>query len=168
MKTIILKPNEYQSISTLKAMTNGSNWVSKHGLIITKDGSKTPVRTPFTVDSDCEIELTYNEEKNYGRVKYLKSTPRRKYFVFLRWYIIILQLLAIIAVLYEVNVNGNYLVKGSKAETLALPFIITWLSYNIVHLRNTNTITKKIITLFSYMLLILSTIQFIRYIIGLF
>lgn len=51
MKTIKLNPNEYQSISTLKAMPNGSNWVSKHGLIITKDGSKTPVRTPFTVDS---------------------------------------------------------------------------------------------------------------------
>lgn len=45
-KTIILKSDEYKSISTLKAFSG--SWLSCNGLVITKDGSNFMVRTPYT------------------------------------------------------------------------------------------------------------------------
>lgn len=83
--------------------------------------------------------------------------------MFLKWYIIILQILAIIATVYEVEVNGNYLVEGSPAKSLGVPFIATWLTLNIVVMRNMNTITKWLITIFSYIVLFISTVEFIIY-----
>ncbi len=160
-KTVRLKPDEYKSVSTLKAFS--STWIPRNGLVITKDGANFPIRTPYTIDDNCEIEVRYNEEKHYGRVKYLSSTLRRKYYIFLKWYIIILQILAIIATFYEVEIMGNYLVEGSRAASLRLPLIVTWLSLDIVILRNTNTVTKWIVTVFSYFLLFMSTIGFMAY-----
>ena len=83
--------------------------------------------------------------------------------MFLKWYIIILQILAIIATIYEVEVMGNYLVEGSQSVSLTAPLLTTWLTLNIVVMRNMNTITKWLITIFSYFLLFVSTVQFIRY-----
>ena len=161
-KTVRLKPNEYQSASTLTAFSG--TWIPRNGLVIIKDGNNFPIKTPWAIDNDCEIEVRYNEEKHYGRVKYISSSPRRKYYMFLKWYIIILQILAIIATIYEVEVMGNYLVEGSRAQSLALPFITTWLSLDIVIMRNMKTITKWIITIFSYFLLLMSTVEFIVYV----
>ena len=161
-KTVILKPDEYKSVSTLRAFSGA--WIPNNGLFITKDGNNFPIRTPFTIDNNCEIEVQYNEEKHYGKVKYISSSPRRKYYMFLKWYIIILQIVAIIAAIYEIEVNGNYLVKGSQAERLAVPFGVTWLALDIIVLRNTNTITKWLVTIFSYFLLFLSTVSFLAYI----
>ena len=105
-KTVRLKSDEYKSASTMKAFSG--TWIPRNGLFITKDGSNFPISTPVTIDDNCEIEVKYNEEKHYGRVKYLSSSPRRKYYMFLKWYIIILQILAIIETVYEVEVNENY------------------------------------------------------------
>ena len=160
-KTVRLKPDEYQSVSTMRAFS--STWIPNNGLFITKDGSNFPIRTPFTIYDNCEIEVQYNEEKHYGKVKYISSSPRRKYYMFLKWYIIILQILAIIATIYEVEVMGNYLVEGSQSVSLTAPLLTTWLTLNIVVMRNMNTITKWLITIFSYFLLFVSTVQFIRY-----
>ena len=160
-KVVRLKGDEYKSVEAMRAF--GSTWISRHGLFITKDGSNFPVRTPFVVDDNCEIELQYNEEKHYGKVKYIKSSPRRKYYMFLKWYIIILQILAIIATVYEIEVMGNYLVEGSRAKSLVVPFITTWITLDIIHLRNSNTITKWLVTIFSYLVLFIGTVEFIRY-----
>ena len=165
-KTVILKPNEYKSVSNLTAFSG--TWIPRHGIIITKDESNFPIKTAYTIDDDCEIEVQYNEEKHYGKVKYISSSSRRKYYMFLKYYIIILQILAIIATVYEIEVNGNYLVKGSPAEDLGLPFIITWLNLDIVVLRNTHTITKWIISKFCYIILLICTFKFLAYLIGLF
>ena len=163
-KTVRLKPDEYQSVSTMRAFS--STWIPNNGLFITKDGSNFPIRTPYTIDNNCEIEVKYNEEKHYGRVKYLSSSPRRKYYMFLKWYIIILQILAIIATVYEIEVNGNYLVEGSPTKSLGVPFIATWLCLNIVIMRNMNTVTKWLVTIFSYFLLFMSTVGFLTYLTG--
>ena len=160
-KTVRLKPDEYKSASSIKAFSG--TWIPSNGLVITKDGNNFPIRTPFTIDDNCEIEVQYNEEKHYGKVKYISSSPRRKYYMFLKWYIIILQILAIIATIYEVEVMGNYLVEGSQSVSLTAPLLTTWLTLNIVVMRNMNTITKWLITIFSYFLLFVSTVQFIRY-----
>ena len=151
-KTVRLKPNEYQSASTLTAFSG--TWIPRNGL------------TPVTVDNNCEIEVKYNEEKHYGRVKYLSSSPRRKYYMFLKWYIIILQILAIIAAVYEIEINGNYLVEGSPSKSLGVPFITTWLTLNIIVMRNMNTVTKWLVTIFSYFVLFISTVSFIMYLTG--
>lgn len=160
-KIVRLKPDEYKSVSTITATVG--TWIPRNGLYITKDGSNFPIRTPYTIDNNCEIEVRYNEEKHYGRVKYLSTSPRRKYYMFLKWYIIILQILAILAAIYEVEIMGNYIVEGSPAENLRLPLIVTWLSLDIVIMRNTNTITKWIVTVFSYFLLFMSTVGFLTY-----
>lgn len=160
-KTVILKPDEYKSVSTLQAFSG--TWLPRNGLVITKDESDFIVRTPLTVDNGCEIEVQYNEEKHYGKVKYISSTLRRKYYMCLKWYIIILQIIAIIATVYEIEALGNYLVDGSRSASLRLPFIITWLSLDIVIMRNMNTITKWIITVFSYFVLLACTVGFITY-----
>lgn len=110
-----LKPNEYKTSSSYDFdPLFGMQY--KNGLLITKDESNIPVRTPFTVDSDCEIEVKY-KENGFGKVKYLSSTPRRKYYMFLKWYIIILQILSLLFTIYEVNL-GNYLVEGSRSQPL--------------------------------------------------
>ena len=162
-KTVRLKSDEYKSASTMRAFSG--TWIPRNGLFITKDGSNFPISTPVTIDDNCEIEVKYNEEKHYGRVKYISSSPRRKYYMFLKWYIIILQILAIIATVYEIEVNGNYLVEGSPAKSLEVPFIATWLCLDIVIMRNMNTVTKWLVTIFSYFLLFVSTVSFITYLI---
>ena len=86
--------------------------------------------------------------------------------MFLKWYIIILQILAIIATVYEIEVNGNYLVEGSPTKSLGVPFIATWLCLNIVIMRNMNTVTKWLVTIFSYFLLFMSTVGFLTYLTG--
>lgn len=163
-KTVRLKPDEYKSVSSIK--TFSGTWIPSNGLVITKDGNNFPIRTPFTIDDNCEIEVQYNEEKHYGKVKYISSSPRRKYYMFLKWYIIILQILAIIATVYEIEVNGNYLVEGSPAKSLGVPFIATWLCLDIVIMRNMNTVTKWLVTIFSYFVLFISTVSFIMYLTG--
>ena len=165
-KIVRLKPDEYKSVSTLRTCVG--NWISRNGLIILKDGSNFSISTPYTVDSDCEIEVKYNEEKHYGRVKYITTSSRRKYYMFLKWFIIILQLIAIIVTVYEIEVMGNYLVEGSRAESLRIPFITTWLALCIVVLRNINTITKWIMTIFGYLVLTISIIEFIIYLTAIF
>ena len=151
-KTVRLKSDEYKSASTMRAFSG--TWIPRNGLFITKDGSNFPISTPVTIDDNCEIE-----------VKYISSSPRRKYYMFLKWYIIILQILAIIATVYEIEVNGNYLVEESPAKSLGVPFIATWLCLDIVIMRNMNTVTKWLVTIFSYFLLFVSTVSFITYLI---
>ena len=162
-KTVRLKPDEYKSISNMKAFS--SNWIPNNGIVITKDGNNFPIRTAYTIDDDCEIEAKYNEEKHYGKIKYISNSSRRNYYMFLKYYIITLQILAIIATIIEIEVMGHYLVKGSQAENLILPFIGTWLTFNIVVLRNIHTITKWIITIFSYLVLFINTFKFITYLV---
>lgn len=162
-KTVRLKPDEYKSVSSMRAFS--STWIPSNGIVITKDGNNFPIRTAYTIDDDCEIEVKYNEEKHYGKIKYISNSSRRNYYMFLKYYIITLQILAIIAAIFEINVMGHYLVKGSQAENLILPFTGTWLTFNIVVLRNMHTITKWIITIFSYMVLFISTFKFITYLV---
>ena len=149
-KTVRLKPDEYKSISNMKAFS--STWIPNNGIVITKDGNNFPIRTAYTIDDDCEI-------------MYISNSSRRNYYMFLKYYIITLQILAIIATIIEIEVMGHYLVKGSQAENLILPFIGTWLTFNIVVLRNIHTITKWIITIFSYLVLFINTFKFITYLV---
>lgn len=161
-----LKPDEYITASTLNPVPLRNSWIAHYGLLITKDGNKIPIKTPFTVDDNCEIEVKY-KENGVGKVKYLSSTPKRKYYMFLKWYIVILEILSILFMIYEINFLGNYATEGSRSSNLLLTLLITWLTINIVTLRNTKSITKWIITIFSYLLLVISTINFIIYLIAL-
>lgn len=160
-KIVRLKPDEYKSVSNMSVFS--STWIPNNGIFITKDGNNFPIRTAYTIDDDCEIEVKYNEEKHYGKIKYISNSSRRNYYMVLKYYIITLQILAIIATIFEIEVNGNYLIKGSQTENLILPFIGTWLTFNIVVLRNIHSITKWIITIFSYIVLFISTFYFITY-----
>ena len=162
-----LKPEEYVSVSSLETLPNTLDFYPSNGIIIKKDGKEIPVQTPVTVDDGCEIEVKYRDNST-GRVKYLKSTPRRKYFVGLTWYIILLEIISILFVIYEININNNYLVEGNNAYNLLGPALATWLAIVIPILRNSKGLTKNIMTLFGYFLLFINTIFFIEYLINLF
>ena len=72
------------------------------------------------------------------------------------------KILAIIATIYEIEVLGNYLVEGSQAENLRLP-MGTWLGFDIIIMRNMNSITKWIITIFAYIVVLMASVSFIAY-----
>lgn len=162
-KTIKLNPDEYKTISSMEAEVVTGTWIIDNGLFIIKD--EIYIQTPTPVDADCIIEIKYREEKNgnFGRVKYLSSSPRRKYFMFLKWYIIIFFILSLLFLLYEVKILGNYAIEGSRSYLLLLPSISSWFCLNILILRNTKSITKIILMIFSYFLLLICTINFITY-----
>lgn len=161
-----LKPNEYVSVSSLETLPNTSDFYPLNGLVFTKDGKEIIIQTPITVDNGCEIEVSYRDN-GIGRVKYLKSTPRRKYYVGLRWYIIILELITIILVGYEININHNYLVEGSTSYNLLGPLLCTWIVLVIPILRNSKGLTKYIMNIFGYFILLINTVMIIEYIIDL-
>jgi len=158
--TIRLKPNEYKTADSLIPVGTGS-WIPSNGLLITKDDMNLAITTPTTVDSDCEIEVRYNEQHR-GFVKYITSSPRRKYYIFIKWLVLALQLLSIILMVIEVCVFKHYAVRGSRSYNLIAP-CFSILCLDIVILRNNNGFTKWAVTIFSYFLLIFNLIYLILY-----
>ncbi len=165
--TIILKPDEYLTASEVDPIIiPEATFLITNGIVITKDGQNLPIQTPFPVDSGCEIQVTYNE-KNIGRVKYLKSTPRRKYYKFITWYSIGIMIVGFLIALYSKNVKGVYiLAEGSEHTDLGVT-IGSWLALNIVLFRNAKGFTKWIMTIFGYILLFSGTFAIIRYLVSL-
>ena len=162
-KTIRLKPDEYKSVSGYGDMLPDGMSLPMFGLIITKNNKKIAIRTPFNVDNDCEIEVTYNENTNAGKVKYLKSSKRRKYYNFLKWDIILLEVISLIILLFEVGIFKNYAVEGSRTSYLLFPAIGTWLTSIIVIYRDIKGINKWIFAIFGYLLLLILHINFFNY-----
>ena len=78
-KVYRLMPNEYKSFTSLRAYSG--SWIVSNGLVIKKDGEEIPLKTAFAVDDGCEIEVI-RKSKSYGKVKYIKSTTKRKYYRF--------------------------------------------------------------------------------------
>ncbi len=165
--TIILKPDEYIIASEVNSiLIPKPTFLITNGIVITKDGQNLPIQTPFPVDSGCEIQVTYNE-KNIGKVKYLKSTLKRKYYKFITWYSIGIMIVGFLIALYSKNVKGVYiLAEGSEHTDLGVT-IGSWLALNIVLLRNSKGFTKWIMTIFGYILLLLGTIAILRYFLSL-
>lgn len=161
--TYILEPGDYQTLSEMRAFPNAM--IPQNGLFITKGGSNTWVKTPFTVDSGCRIKLTWSG-KGAGRVKYLTSTPRRKYYVAVRWFSIILMILAWIFVLIEMA-HGNKAVGDSRTGYAMLPAFTAWMGLDICALRNGRGFTKWAVTIFSYFVMVMGTGSFIYYLIRL-
>lgn len=161
--TIRLKPDEYKTANSLiPAVTGG--FIPANGLLITKDDMNLAIKTPTTVDPDCEIEVRYNEIHN-GFVKYITSTSRRKYYMFLKWFVLAFWLLSIILMFVEVQVFKHYAVRGSRSYNLIAPFS-SFLCLDIVILRNNNGFTKWAVTIFSYFLLGIDIIYMILYILN--
>lgn len=160
-----LMPNEYKSFTSLDGNPI-MKWVIKKGLLITKNGENIPVRTAFSIDNGCEIEVTYYDS-GYGKVKYLKSTPRRKYYKFITWYILFLELISAIFITYEINVNNNYATSGSRTEKILFILLASWIALTAVVLRNTKGFNKIVMTILSYVILTISTVNLIAYFIAL-
>ena len=162
IKTIRLKPEEYKSVSGYGDVLPDGMSLPVFGLVITKDNKNIIISTPVNVDDDCEIEVTYGDN-NIGRVKYIKSSRKRKYYNFLKWDIIILEVLSIIFMIIEVGIFKNYAVDGNQSYFLLGPVIGTWLTIVIVFYRNLKGFNKWIYTIFGYILLFFMHISFFVY-----
>ena len=163
-KVYRLMPNEYKSFTSLREYS-GSRIVS-NGLVIKKDGQDLPLKTAFAVDDGCEIEVT-RKSKSYGKVKYIKSTPRRKFFKFITWYILFLEVISAILIEYEIGVNNNYAKDSSRTEYILFTLLTPWLALSSVVLRNSKGFTKWAMTILSHTILIISTVNLIKYFIAL-
>jgi len=160
-ETFKLKPEEYVSVSELETMPALGTWVPACGMIITKDNKNMPIPTAISIDPGCEIEVRYNGK--IGKVKYLSSTPRRKYYVFLRWYIILIEFISICITFYERTIKNEIITKEHPANGVLVGVIAVWLCLCIPMLRNDKGVTKWIMTIFGYFILGLATIELIRY-----
>ena len=116
-------PNEYKSFTSLRAYSG--SWIVSNGLVIKKDGEEIPLKTAFAVDDGCEIEVI-RKSKSYGKVKYIKSTPKRKYYKFITWYILFLEIISAILIAYEIGVNNNYAKDGSRTEYILFTLLTPW------------------------------------------
>ncbi|MBO7355400.1 MAG: hypothetical protein ILP17_00100 [Lachnospiraceae bacterium] len=162
--TYILEPGDYQTISEIKTIA-GTTMIPNNGFFITKGGSNTWVRTAGSVDSGCRIRLTWSG-KGAGRVKYLTSTPRRKYYLAVKWFSIILMILAWIFLLIEM-VNGNKAIGDSRTRYVMATAFTAWMGLDISVMRNMHGFTKWFVTIFSYIVMCISTGSFIYYLVRL-
>ena len=163
-KVYRLMPNEYKSFTSLRAYSG--SWIASNGLVIKKGGEEIPLKTAFAVDDGCEIEVI-RKSKSYGKVKYIKSTPKRKYYKFITWYILFLEIISAILIAYEIGVNNNYAKDGSRTEYILFTLLTPWLALSSVVLRNNKGFTKWAMTILSYLILIVSTVNLIKYFIAL-
>ncbi len=165
-KVYRLKPDEYIVDSSITGDVS-PEWRIDNGLLITKGDEKIPVYTFYAVDPDCEIEVTIYKN-NFGRVKYIKSTPRRRYYKGLLYASILLTVVSLILLLYELEVNGNYAVEGSPSYYLLMPFLTSWYLSLVFILRNAKGFTKTVLSIFGYIFYALSVCYFLTYIVTIF
>ena len=158
-----LEPGEYVSKSVVGSLP-GFHFAVLHGLMITKDGANTWIRTPCNVDEGCRILLRWSG-KGAGRVKHLTSTPRRRYYLCLMWFTIIMWVLAWIFLFTEMLVFNNPAVGDSRTRLVMLTAFTAWMGFDITVMRNGHGFTKWFITIFSYGVLAISTGAFIAYLI---
>ena len=162
--TYILEPGDYKTVSELRMFATGAV-IPQNGLLITRDGLNTWVRTPTSVDSGCRIQLTWSG-KGAGRVKYLTSTLRRKYYMAVMWFSIMLMLLAWIFLLIEM-VKGNKAIGDSRTRYVMGTAFTAWMGLDISTLRNHHGFTRWFVTIISYFVMCISTGSFIYYLIRL-
>ena len=161
----ILEPEDYKSVSEMHVLLTGQ-FIPSNGLVITKNDENRAVKTPFTVDPGCRLELRWTGQRS-GRVRYLTSTPRRRYFMGLKWYTLILWALSWIFTVIEIAGFGNYAM-GDSRTTLALATAFTaWMGLVIVVQRNGHGFLKWASTIFSYFVLAFFSVKFILYIVRL-
>ena len=160
----ILEPDEYKTAFSLRSLPTGQ-FIPSKGIFITLDGKETFVKTAFNVDEGCRIRLTWNG-KGCGKVKHLTSTPRRKYYMALMWFSLILWALSWVFVVFEVN-SGNYAGSGLRTDHVLLTATTAWMGLDIVTLRNGHDFTKWFATIFSYIVMFASTASFIIYLVKL-
>ena len=164
-QTYILEPDEYVTASSMRPF--GGHFLPAHGLMITKDGANTWVSTGgLSVDEGCRIQLAWSG-KGFGRVKHLTSTPRRKYYMALRNFTLILWALAWIFLLIEMLVFNNRAIGDSRTNLVMLTAFTAWMGLVIVVERNQRGFTKWFSTIFSYFVLPISTGAFIWYLVRL-
>ncbi|MBR5358830.1 MAG: hypothetical protein IK128_06440 [Clostridiales bacterium] len=162
--TIILEPDEYKTGYKLN-INPIVPFIPKKTILITKNGEDRLVETVFNVDDGCRIELKWSG-KGKGRVKHLTSTPRRKYYMGLMWFSLILWALAWIFTVIEVN-SGNFAGVGNRTDHVLLTAFTAWMGLDIVTLRNGHGFTKWFTTVFSYLIMFVSVASFIIYLVKL-
>ena len=163
-KTFILEPDEYKTAFKLRTLPTGQ-FIPAKGIFITKDGQNTWVSTAHNVDDGCRIKLIWNG-KGHGKIKHLSSTPRRKYYMALMWFSLILWALSWVFVVFEVT-NGNYAARGLRTDHVLLTATTAWMGLDIVVLRNGHDFKKWFVTIFSYMVMFASVASFIIYLVNL-
>ena len=161
-----LKPEEYKSYTEYKKNEKNNNWTLESGIIIKKDKQEIIIPTTKTIDNGYEIEVKINK-KGIGKVKYLNIDKNKIYYNLLTIYIILLEFLSLLFLIYESKVNKNFAGQGTRADLLLFPAITTWLVISIILLRKNKGFIKWVITILSYLLLILGTFFFIVYLIKL-
>ena len=159
-KTFILEPDEYKTGCDIRAY--GTGFIPNKSILITKDNANTLVPTVLNVDPGCRIRVTRRGRGAAG-VKHLTSTPRRKFYLFIIWFSLILWALGWIFTLIEIFVNGNYATGDSRTNLAMLPAMTAWLGLNISHLRNGHGFTKWFATIFGYFILIIGVLSLVRY-----
>ena len=164
VNTIILEPDEYKTAFSLR-MFAATQTIPAKGIVITKDGANTYVPTTLNVDDGCRIRLKWSG-KGHGRVKHLTSTPRRKYYMAVMWFSLILWILAAVFTAIEVF-NGNFATADSRTKHVALTAFTAWMGLVITVTRNGHGFRKWFATIFSYGVMFISTMSFIIYIIRL-
>lgn len=162
--TIILEPDEYKTSFDLKVIPSGQ-FIPAKGIMITKGGENTWVSTVLNVDDGCRIALKWSG-KGHGRVKHLTSTPRRKYYMALMWFSLILWALSWIFTVIEVT-SGNFAGAGLRTDHILLTAFTAWMGLDIVVLRNGHGFKKWFTTIFSYLVMLVSTSSFVIYLVKL-
>ena len=164
VKTYILEPGEYTSKASMRTLPSGQMLPSR-GILITKDGDQTWVPVGHNVDEGCRIQLKWSG-KGYGKVKHLTSTPRRKYHMALMWFSLILWAASWIFTIIEV-VGGNKAVGDSRTNYCMLTAFTAWMGLVIVVLRNDHGFRKWFMTIFSYIVMLISIGSMVFYLVRL-
>lgn len=164
VKITILEPDEYKTAFKLNVFA-GVQTIPAKAIIITKDGADTVVPTTLNVDDGCRIRLKWSG-KGFGRVKHLTSTPRRKYFMTLMWFSIILWIVAAAFTVFEV-MNGNYATGDSRTKHVLLTATTAWMGLVITTTRNGHGFRKWFATIFSYFVMFVSVASFVIYLVRL-